>query len=79
MAGFPKKTQEEADKRWAAIKNEVADMIVAGYSNSDIRLRVTAIWSWYLADVQINTIRQKVARRGRKNAFDDSWEEDTRA
>jgi len=47
--------------------------------NSDIRLRVTAIWSWYLADVQINTIRQKVARRGRKNAFDDSWEEDTRA
>jgi hypothetical protein len=66
---FSQRTPEEEKKRWAAVKDEVADMIVAEHSNSDIRLRISAIWSIYLGDVQINAIRQKVAQRGRKNAF----------
>jgi len=69
MVSFPKRTQEEADRRWAAIRDEVADMVEKGYSNADIRLRVSAIWSWCLAEEQITVIREKVARYGRKNAF----------
>jgi hypothetical protein len=69
MAGFPKKTQEEADRQWAAIRDEIADMVEKGHSNADIRLRVSAIWSWSLAEEQITTIRQKIAQYGRKNAF----------
>jgi hypothetical protein len=71
MAEFRKETQEQADKRRLAARDEAADMIVAGHSNADIRLRVSAIWSIYFGDVQINVIRQKIALHGRKNAFDE--------
>jgi len=69
MAGFPKKTQEEADRQWAAIRDEVASMIAAEYPYSSIRLRISALWSVYLTDEQIIAIDRKVARYGRKNAF----------
>jgi hypothetical protein len=69
MAGFTKKTQEEVDRQWAAIRDEVADMIVREYPYSIIRLRIAAFWSVYLSDEQIIAIDRKVARHGRKNAF----------
>lgn len=64
MNNVQQKTIEQEEKRWLAVKTEVASMAKdTDYSNSDIRRRICALWSIYLGDDQINNIRGNLHKK----------------